>query len=231
MSVSTPSSIYGLLCGAVSESKRANERESAMKPIEAKQKMEKWLISNGKKKRMTVLLVDEMDGLLTGSRQQVLYHLFGWTQQKQCKLILFGIANSIDLTDRFLPRLKQRNFEPELLIFRPYTKSQLIEIIKYRLDEDGNEYFEGIAVTLCAQKVAKMYGDVRKCLELCRNALNALLTGTVSKIGFLEMKEVLSSSFQSPLIDIIRDLPNHQKTILVIALLLIDKQKGDAPTL
>merc|ERR1712176_883904 len=93
-------------------------------------------------KKMYVVIIDEMDGLLSNSKQQILYHLFGWTKRKHSKLILFGIANSIDLTDRFLPRLKQRNLEPELLIFRPYTKSQLIMIIKHRLNDDGNEFFD-----------------------------------------------------------------------------------------
>jgi len=224
MSIETPSSIFNLLHGAVFDS------DAAMKPLEAKNKMERFFV-NKRRSRMHLVIIDEMDGLLTASRQQVLYHLFGWTQQKHCKLILFGIANSIDLTDRFLPRLKQRNFEPELLIFRPYTKSQLIRIIKQRLSSgsggDYSEYFEDIAVTLCAQKVAKMYGDVRKCLELCREALSLLLTdnGGAEKIGFMAMKNVLSASFQSPLIDIIRDLPNHQKTILVIALMLVERQK------
>jgi Cdc6-like AAA superfamily ATPase len=174
-----------------------------------------------------------MHGLLSGSRQQVLYHLFSWTQRRRSKLVLFGIANSIDLTDRFLPRLKQRECEPELLIFRPYTKGQLVDILRARLfsDGDGQSLFEDIAVTLCAQKVAKMYGDVRKCLELSRNALSVLLTehrhDKEAKVGFIAMKEVLSASFQSPLIGIIRDLPNHQKTILVVALLLVGRPQED----
>lgn len=230
MSITTPASIYGLLYGAV-----FGEEAGSMKPVAAKNALERWLAAAD---TLTVVVIDEMDGLLTGSRQQVLYHLFGWTQQRDCRLVLFGIANSIDLTDRFLPRLKQRNLEPELLIFRPYTKTQLVAIMKHRLggdrknSSDYSAYFEDIAVTLCAQKVAKMYGDVRKCLELCRNALNVLLTEEregggdgARKIGFLEMKGVLSASFQSPLIDIIRDLPNQQKTILVMALLLVDHHK------
>eukprot|EP00483_Globobulimina_turgida_P001772 UN01774 len=76
-----------------------------------------------------------------------------------------------------------------------------------------------------------MYGDVRKLLEIVRKALNVLLNGNDNnnnkrkKIGFLEMKQILASSFESPIIDIIRDLPDRQKTILVICSVLIKDNK------
>merc|ERR1719361_2630977 len=199
--------------------------EKSIKPIDAKNKLEAYFMSTSLKK-MYVVIIDEMDGLLSNNKQQILYHLFGWTKRKNCKLILFGIANSIDLTDRFLPRLKQRKFEPELMIFKPYTKDQLFEILQYRLNkllnDEWDKYFEEIALKLCTQKVAKMYGDVRKLLEIVRNALNLLLMDeNIEKIGFIQMKQILSSSFESPLINIIKDLPNQQKTILVIAAILV----------
>lgn len=220
MSVNNPSSIYPMIYRQIF----VDEQES-IKPIDAKNKLEAHFMNTSLKK-MYVVIIDEMDGLLSNSKQQILYHLFGWTKRKNCKLILFGIANSIDLTDRFLPRLKQRNFEPELMIFKPYTKDQLFDILQYRLnklcDDEWDKYFDAIALKLCTQKVAKMYGDVRKLLEIVRNALNLLLLdANVHKIGFIQMKQILSSSFESPLIHIIKDLPNQQKTILVIAAILV----------
>merc|ERR1712228_916783 len=117
-------------------------------------------------------------------------------------------------------------FEPELMIFKPYTKDQLFEILKYRLNKllnnEWDKYFDCNALKLCTQKVAKMYGDVRKLLEIVRNALNLLLLNeNLEKIGFIQMKQILSSSFESPLINIIKDLPNQQKTILVISAILV----------
>ena len=40
--------------------------------------------------------------------QVVLYKLFEWASRPRSTLVLLGIANSIDLTERFLPRLRQR---------------------------------------------------------------------------------------------------------------------------
>lgn len=229
MSLNNPSLIYNLIY------KKIFNKSTNINAISAKNKLEKYFLSSSsslnKNNEIYIIIIDEMDGLLGNSSQSVLYHLFGWTKQINCKLILFGIANSIDLTDRFLPRLKQRNFEPELLIFKSYTKQQLIDIIKYRIGHKNiNIYFDDIAINLCATKVAKMYGDVRKCLEICRNALNLLLSTNKKnkeKIGFIEMKQILSSSFESPMIDIIKNLPNHQKTIIVLSTILNKKNNKE----
>lgn len=55
--------------------------------------------------RMYVVILDELDQLLS-KHQQVLYSLFEWAAAPGSKLILVGIANALDLTERFLPRLR-----------------------------------------------------------------------------------------------------------------------------
>jgi len=217
MSISNPSAIYQVLHAELLGSDA--DDGTKLSPMEAKNALERYLLDT--RNAMVLLVVDEMDGLLSSSKQVALYHLFGWAKHPRCRLILVGIANSIDLTERFLPRLKQRRFEPELLIFKPYTKAQLVAIMEQRLGGDDYELVDAMAITLCAQKVAKMYGDVRKCLELVRKALHSLVgSEKATKVGFMEMKAVLRKSFQSPLVDMIRTLPNQQKTVLVIASIL-----------
>ncbi len=58
----------------------------------------------------------------------MLYRLFEWPKKQGSNLILIGIANEMDLTDRFLPRLRSRDCEPELLIFSPYKQEQLQQL-------------------------------------------------------------------------------------------------------
>lgn len=55
--------------------------------------------------RMYVVILDELDQLLS-NHQQVLYTLFEWAAAPRSRLILIGIANALDLTERFLPRLR-----------------------------------------------------------------------------------------------------------------------------
>lgn len=51
-----------------------------------------------------------------------------------CIFLLLGIANALDLTDRILPRLQSRpKCKPKLLNFTPYSKDQLVAILKDRL--------------------------------------------------------------------------------------------------
>lgn len=54
------------------------------------------------------VILDEIDHLISKD-QDVLYKLFEWAKAPQSRLILVGIANALDLTSRFLPRLETKN--------------------------------------------------------------------------------------------------------------------------
>ncbi|KAK4306861.1 hypothetical protein Pmani_021349 [Petrolisthes manimaculis] len=121
-----------------------------------------------------LLLLDEMDQL-SSKNESVLYTVFEWPSLNQSKLILVGIANSLDLTDRTLPRLQARpNLKPMLMHFPPYSKKQIITIINHRIAQaglDGIEIIRPSAIQLLAGKVSAVAGDVRKALDVCRRAV------------------------------------------------------------
>lgn len=79
-----------------------------------------------------IIVLDEMDHLIA-REQQVLYTLFEWPSRPTSRLILVGIANALDMTDRFLPRLRTKHITPKLLSFTPYTAQEISTIIKARL--------------------------------------------------------------------------------------------------
>jgi cell division control protein 6 len=137
----------------------------------------------------TVYLVtlDEIDHILTLGLES-LYRLFEWSLQKSSRLVLVGIANALDLTDRFLPRLKSKNLKPELLSFLPYTAAQVKNIITTRLKSlmpEGKESFvpfiHPAAIELCSRKVSSQTGDLRKAFEICRRALDLIEAETRAK--------------------------------------------------
>jgi len=117
-----------------------------------------------------IVILDEMDQL-ESKNQEILYTMFEWPSLPKSKLILIGIANALDLTDRMLPRLQARpKCKPELLHFAPYTKEQIVKIIQDRLSvvESGSSVLDASAVQFCARKVSAMAGDMRKALDICR---------------------------------------------------------------
>ncbi|CAL9150131.1 unnamed protein product, partial [Musa hybrid cultivar] len=116
--------------------------------------------------RPCVLLIDELDLLLTRN-QSVLYNILDWPTKPQSKLVVIGIANTMDLPEKLLPRISSR-MGIQRLCFGPYSYQQLQEIISSRLK--GLDAFEEQAVEFASRKVAAMSGDARRALEICRRA-------------------------------------------------------------
>lgn len=113
--------------------------------------------------------MDEIDQL-ESKNQSILYTIFEWPALKNSKIILIGIANALDLTDRILPRLQARcELKPKLMHFASYTKKQIVDIFSTRLKEAGAlEIFSPVALQLLAGKVASISGDVRRALDIGR---------------------------------------------------------------
>ncbi|XP_078046379.1 cell division cycle 6 isoform X2 [Augochlora pura] len=131
--------------------------------------IEKYLVS---KHKMLLLILDELDQL-ESKNQSVLYSIFEWPVIQNSKLLLVGIANSLDLTDRILPRLQARcELKPKLMHFPPYTKQQICDIITERLNEAKvSDLFTGNAVQMLAGKVAAVSGDIRRALDISRRVI------------------------------------------------------------
>nr|ABI31383.1 Cdc6 [Drosophila americana]ABI31811.1 Cdc6 [Drosophila americana] len=123
-------------------------------------------------KRMLLLVLDEIDQLCT-TRQEVLYTIFEWPALPGARILLVGIANSLDLTDRALMRLNARcELKPRLMHFPPYTKPQIVEIFKSRLAEaQVMDVFPPVTLQLLAAKVSAVSGDVRRALDIGRRVV------------------------------------------------------------
>ncbi|KAG7207593.1 hypothetical protein KM043_009216 [Ampulex compressa] len=135
----------------------------------SKANIEKYLISDHK---ILLLILDEIDQL-DSKKQSVLYSIFEWPSLPNSKIILVGIANALDLTDRILPRLQARcDLKPKLIHFAPYTKQQISNIISTRLKEANvSDVFTGTAIQMLAGKVAAISGDIRRALDISRRVV------------------------------------------------------------
>nr|XP_045602307.1 cell division control protein 6 homolog [Procambarus clarkii] len=164
MTLKTSGAIYKTIVSGLGLKLCGTEREN-MRTIE------KAITSS---KCPILIMLDEVDQL-DSKNQEVLYTIFEWPALAGSTLVLVGIANSLDLTDRILPRLQSRpTFKPKLLHFPPYTKAEIIKIINQRIEEAGLGNMQVIrqsAIQFLAMKVASVAGDVRKALDVCRRAV------------------------------------------------------------
>ncbi|XP_010487275.1 PREDICTED: cell division control protein 6 homolog B-like [Camelina sativa] len=191
--------------------------------------------------RMMLIIADEMDYLITKDRG-VLHDLFMLTTLPFSRCILIGVANAIDLADRFLPKLKSLNCKPMVITFRAYSKDQILRILQERLMVFPYVAFQSKALELCARKVAAASGDMRKALCVCRSALEILeieingstgqeLHGPTSDdpvVRIDHMATALSKTFKSPVVETIQSLPQHQQIIVCSAAKAFRGSKKDS---
>ncbi|RZC92035.1 hypothetical protein C5167_027924 [Papaver somniferum] len=106
-----------------------------------------------------VLLIDELDLLVTRN-QSVIYNILDWPTKLYSKLVVIGIANTMDLPEK--PRISSR-MGIQQLCFCPYTYQQLREIISRCVE--GIEAFDRLAIEFASRKVAAISGDARRALD------------------------------------------------------------------
>lgn len=186
---------------------------------------------------------------LESRNQSVLYTVFEWPARFKETVVLIGIANALDLTDRILPRLQTRcELKPQLVHFAPYSKQQILEIITSRLEKVGAlTVFSPAALQMLAGKVAAVSGDVRRALDIARRVvdviekdgkddvllsienLNTQETEAVKKVDMKEVVGVLNKIYgttQNLSDDCDSDFPLQQKIVICSLLLMLRNCKS-----
>ncbi|KAF8395856.1 hypothetical protein HHK36_019810 [Tetracentron sinense] len=171
-----------------------------------------------------ILLIDELDLLVTRN-QSVLYNILDWPTKPNSKLVVIGIANTMDLPEKLLPRISSR-MGIQRLCFGPYNYQQLQEIISSRLK--GIDAFEKQAIEFASRKVAAISGDARRALEICRRAAelkdyrikrssslpNSASAGKAT-VGMAEVEAAIQEMFQAPHIQIMKSCSKLSQIFLV----------------
>lgn len=182
-SISSIGSIYKKICNELhlKVNSSATEKDHHMA-------IEKYLKSQPKK--TTLLILDEIDQLCSlGKKQNVLYNIFEWPAIQRSKLILVGIANALDLTDRLLVRLNAKcELKPKVMHFGAYTKQQIVDILKSRLEECG-DLFPPAAIQLLAAKVSAVSGDIRRALNIGKRVVELAENEKKKNSKILDMKQ------------------------------------------
>jgi origin recognition complex subunit 1 len=149
--------------------------------------LDKRFSTNNNSKKMTVLLVDELD-ILCNKRQDVVYNLLNWPNVNSARLIVVTIANTMDLPERILMGKVTSRLGLTRLTFQPYSHKQLQEIVISRLS--GLDSFNADAIQLVARKVAALSGDARRALDICRRSSEIAEVEAKNEKAFVTMPHV-----------------------------------------
>ena len=191
--------------------------------------------------RVLVLVVDELDVLVTQT-QSVLYNIFDWPTYKASNIAVIGIANTMDLPERLLPKIASR-LGSGRVTFNPYNTSELTKIIEARLRSTGDYSSDGKydaitqnAVQLASMKVAQISGDARRALELCRRGIEIAEAriereresgelNCISRCGPSDISKAQNEMFSATYMKMLKGLSKHER-IFLAALLLRTRQLG-----
>mmetsp|Transcript_28727 Transcript_28727/g.112040 ORF Transcript_28727/g.112040 Transcript_28727/m.112040 type:complete len:567 (-) Transcript_28727:1380-3080(-) len=178
--------------------------------------------SRGRKGRpLAILVLDEMDTLVS-RRQKVLYDLFEWTTKENSRMAIIGIANTMDLPERVLPRISSR-LGLNRIIFAPYTSAQITTILKESLlptifGDGASKLFEDQALDLCSRKTAAVSGDLRRALEMCK------LAATLAKGQKVDLHHVAEASVKmssSPMHQFLKNNSMDEKAVMNTAATIV----------
>ncbi|XP_065657069.1 origin recognition complex subunit 1 isoform X4 [Hydra vulgaris] len=170
-------------------------------PDHAASLLEKKFCNPEPKKDHVVILVDELD-LLWTRKQNVMYNLFDWPARQHSRLVILAVANTMDLPERVMMNRVSSRLGLTRITFQPYNFKQLQEIVLSRIT--GIEAFEEHALQLVARKVAAVSGDARRCLDICRRAVEIAELSNEKKnplkgiVGMKHVEIALKEMFSSP---------------------------------
>ena len=161
----------------------------------------KKISGEGAKRPVTVVLLDEIDYLVT-NKQSVLYNFFEWPRRSAtnisgARLVVIGISNTINLPERLKPAVQSR-LGRERCVFKAYNVEETCNILKARLiggddAKDVTSVFDQDALTFAARKTAVMSGDIRKAFQICKAAAESVVS-KIEEVGEPNQLNVASSS-------------------------------------
>lgn len=162
------------------------------------------------KKQLIILVLDEIDQLVTKAGDGILYNLTRLNSElKKCEFSILGISNDLMFTDNLDPRIKSSLSEEEL-VFPPYNALQLQDILRQRSQMAFKEGVveEGV-IEKCAAYAAREHGDARRALELLRVAGELAERNGNSKITINHLDLAEEKIEKDRILDIVKTQPKQ----------------------
>jgi len=182
-----------------------------------------------KEKVLLVLILDEIDQLVSRTGDQILYSLTRLNSElKRSQISLVGISNDLMFTNYLDPRVKSSLSEEEL-VFPPYNALQLQGILKERAEKAFRKgtLADGV-LEKCAAYAAREHGDARRALELLRVAGELAERNNLLKIDISSLDEAEEKIERDRVHEIITSQPK-QSQVALLAIFGTAKAAGSRP--
>ncbi|CRG97809.1 conserved Plasmodium protein, unknown function [Plasmodium gallinaceum] len=126
---------------------------------------------------LKIVIVDELDFIALKNvrmelrakiqsknyNEDVVKALYECIQNSKCKIILVGIANSLDLIKDYT------HIKINQIIYKPYNEKQFMSIIRNKLNTLENEFvnkiFKGVSLNIHVRQISNRNGDIRSCFD------------------------------------------------------------------
>jgi origin recognition complex subunit 1 len=167
----------------------------------------KFVSNENEKTRVTVVLLDEIDYLVT-KKQSVLYNFFDWPSRSletksNRRLVVIGVSNTLNLPERLHPRVQSR-IGSKRVFFKSYSVNETVTILNAKVQQACPNYkvFDPDAILYASKKTAALSGDIRKAFHICRSAAEMILYeaesgNETSDKPIVRIKDVLKVSRES----------------------------------
>ena len=174
-------------------------------------------------KTTIVCLVDELDFLMV-KNDSVVYNLFDWPQSANPKacLIVVGIANMMDLPERFSSRVASRlKSGLDRIVFAPYSHEHINTILKNRLE--GLSVFDEKVMEFAARRSAATAGDLRTALKICQRSIDIRRAGLTdvqradgtNKVEIEHLNKAINEYRETPFVASLRRSCKLDQAVLV----------------
>jgi cell division control protein 6 len=179
------------------------------------------------KRRVVVIIMDEIDKLVYKSGDDVLYHLSKINDDlEKAKISLIGLSNDVKFTEFLDPRVKSR-LSDEKMMFPPYNANELRDILQQRAElAFENGVIEGGVISLCAALAAQEHGDARRALDLLRVAAELTERSNGDKITEHHVQKAKNKIELDCVLEATRLLPTQSK--LVLLGIILSEERGSA---
>lgn len=182
-------------------------------------------------RRVIVIVLDEIDKLVSKSGDDVLYHLCRINDDlKNAKVSVIGISNDLKFTEFLDPRVKS-SLSEEKMVFPPYNAEQLRDILGQRaaLAFEPNA-LEPSVIPLCAALAAQEHGDARRALDMLRVSAEIAERNHLASVTDSDVVKAKNKIELDCVTEAIRTLPLQSKMILLGVLLTEERGLGKLTT-